>query len=78
VRPTVQASAFQPGDHVRVTHSHRDTGTVLPETDPRVIAARQESPLKDPTIPVLFDAGCKLWSPGEMGLIWTSYLEAQA
>ena len=67
---------FKPGHRVRVTHSHRDTGTVLSEDDQQAITARRGYQVAGPTVPVAFDDSCDKWSPGEVALIRPRYLEA--
>ena len=72
------SSKLRPGDHVQVTHSPRDTGIVLAESDPRAQAERDKHiVLRDDTTPVLWDAGCKSRDRGEVALVYDRDLEPQ-
>jgi hypothetical protein len=74
------SSKLRPGAYVQVTHSPRDTGEVLPESDPRVRALRiglEHIALPDKTTPVLCDARCKSWTGGEVILVRDRDLEPQ-
>ena len=72
------SSKLRPGAYVQVTHSPRDTGIVLAESDPRAQAERDKHIVpRDDTTPVLWDAGCKSRDRGEVALVYDRYLEPQ-